>query len=127
MVMLLNFSIFLKKIYKLLQVIRNNVYLHSQNKGKFNSNNSLKIWHIISPQKKRIRQTEARRVQNKYAAKTTRNAVRKLRSVTDKKEAEKLFPEVASMLDKLAKNNVIHHKKAANLKSSLAVQLNKMQ
>ncbi|HOY38351.1 MAG: 30S ribosomal protein S20 [Bacteroidales bacterium] len=77
--------------------------------------------------KKRIRQTEARRVQNKYAAKTTRNAVRKLRSVTDKKEAEKLFPEVASMLDKLAKNNVIHHKKAANLKSSLAVQLNKMQ
>jgi len=77
--------------------------------------------------KKRIRQTEARRVQNKYAAKTTRNAVRKLRSVTDKKEAEKMLPEVTSMLDKLAKSNVIHHKKAANLKSSLAVQINKMQ
>ncbi|HPG73830.1 MAG TPA: 30S ribosomal protein S20 [Bacteroidales bacterium] len=77
--------------------------------------------------KKRIRQNEARRVHNKYYAKTTRNAVRKLRSLTDKQEAEKLFPEVASLLDKLAKKNIIHKNQAANLKSSLALQINKMQ
>lgn len=77
--------------------------------------------------KKRIRQNEARRVHNKYYAKTTRNAVRKLRSLTDKQEAEKLFPQVASLLDKLAKKNIIHKNQAANLKSSLALQINKMQ
>lgn len=68
---------------------------------------------------KRVRQTETRNERNRYQHKTTRNAVRKLRDVKDKKEAEKLLPEVASMLDKLAKRNIIHKNKAANLKSSL--------
>jgi len=69
---------------------------------------------------KRIRRNEARRVVNKYQHKTTRNAIKKLRELTDKKEAETLFPSVVSMLDKLAKKNVIHANKAANLKSGLA-------
>ena len=69
---------------------------------------------------KRIRSNEAKRLQNKYQHKTTRNAVRNLKATTDKKEAEGLFPNVVSMLDKLAKNNVIHKNKAANLKSKLA-------
>ncbi len=69
--------------------------------------------------KKRIRQSEKRRVHNKYYAVTTRNAVRKLRSLTDKKEAEELLPKVSSMLDKLAKRNIIHKNKAANIKSKL--------
>ncbi|MBX2977851.1 MAG: 30S ribosomal protein S20 [Flavobacteriales bacterium] len=68
---------------------------------------------------KRIRQTETRNERNRYQHKTTRNAVRKLRALTDKKEAEKLLPEVSSMLDKLAKNNIIHKNKASNLKSSV--------
>jgi small subunit ribosomal protein S20 len=68
---------------------------------------------------KRVRQTETRNERNRYQHKTTRNAVRKLRDVKDKKEAEKLLPEVSSMLDKLAKRNIIHKNKAANLKSSL--------
>jgi small subunit ribosomal protein S20 len=68
---------------------------------------------------KRVRQTETRNERNRYQHKTTRNAVRKLRDAKDKKEAEKLLPEVSSMLDKLAKNNIIHKNKAANLKSSL--------
>lgn len=68
---------------------------------------------------KRIRQTETRTARNKYYHKTTRNAVRKLRSLDNKKEAETLLPKVASMLDKLAKNNVIHKNKASNLKSKL--------
>ena len=69
---------------------------------------------------KRIRSNETKRLRNKYQHKTTRNAMKKLRALTDKKEAETMFPSVASMLDKLAKNNVIHKNKAANLKSNLA-------
>lgn len=70
--------------------------------------------------KKRIRQSEERRLHNKYYAKTARNAVKMLRATTEKAEAEALFPKVASMLDKLAKTNVIHKNKASNLKSGLA-------
>jgi small subunit ribosomal protein S20 len=69
---------------------------------------------------KRIRSNEAKRLRNRYQHKTTRNAVKRFRELTDKKEAEALFPTVVSMLDKLAKKNVIHANKAANLKSNLA-------
>ncbi len=69
---------------------------------------------------KRIRSNEAKRLVNKYQHKTTRNAIKKLRELTDKKEAETMFPSVISMLDKLAKKNIIHANKAANLKSGLA-------
>jgi small subunit ribosomal protein S20 len=72
---------------------------------------------------KRIRSNDAKRLRNKYFHKTTRNAVRKLRGMTTAKEAAALFPEVASMLDKLAKNNVIHKNKASNLKSSLQIHV----
>jgi len=69
---------------------------------------------------KRIRQAIVKRDRNRYYHKTMRNAIRDLREITDKKEAEKKFPEVAGMIDKLAKVNVIHKNKAANLKSQLA-------
>lgn len=68
---------------------------------------------------KRIRQEKVRTLHNKYYAKTMRNAVRKLRATTDKEAALKLYPTVQKMLDKLAKTNLIHKNKAANLKSSL--------
>lgn len=68
---------------------------------------------------KRIRQEKVRTLHNKYYAKTMRNAVRKLRATTDKEAALKLYPTVQKMLDKLAKTNIIHKNKAANLKSSL--------
>lgn len=68
---------------------------------------------------KRIRQTETRRLRNKYVHKTTRNAIARLRETTNKKEAEEMLPKVSSMIDKLAKNNIIHNNKAANLKSKL--------
>ena len=74
----------------------------------------------------RIRQTKVRTLHNKYYAKTMRNAVRKLRATTDKDEAVKLYPTVQKMLDKLAKTNIIHKNKAANLKSSLALHVNKL-
>ncbi|MDG2194674.1 MAG: 30S ribosomal protein S20 [Polaribacter sp.] len=68
---------------------------------------------------KRIRSNEAKRLRNKYQHKTTRNAVRVLRASEDKKEAQALLPNVIAMLDKLAKNNIIHQNKASNLKSKL--------
>ena len=73
---------------------------------------------------KRIRQTEKRRIRNKYYHKTTRNAVKALRNTTEKDAAEKLMPKVASLLDKLAKKNIIHKNKAGNLKSSLQIHVN---
>jgi small subunit ribosomal protein S20 len=75
---------------------------------------------------KRIRQTKTRTLHNKYYAKTMRNAVRKLRAMTDKEEASELYPKVQKMLDKLAKTNVIHKNKAANLKSSLCKHISKL-
>jgi len=75
---------------------------------------------------KRIRQTETRRVDNKYNARTTRNAVKELRSSTDKAGATELLPKVSGMLDKLAKKNIIHKNKAANLKSSLTKHVNSL-
>ena len=75
---------------------------------------------------KRIRQTETKRLNNRYHAKTTRNAIKNFRLETNKEEAAKLYPEVVSMIDKLAKKNVIHKNKASNLKSSLALQINRL-
>ncbi|HND72734.1 MAG TPA: 30S ribosomal protein S20 [Bacteroidia bacterium] len=68
---------------------------------------------------KRIRANGAKKDRNRYQAKTSRNALKELRTTTDKKEAEKLLPEVSGMLDKMAKKNLIHKNKAANLKSSI--------
>ena len=73
---------------------------------------------------KRIRQSESRKLENRYYAKTTRNAVKKLRNTTEKTAAVAQYPEVASMLDKLAKKNVIHKNKASNLKSKLSNYIN---
>ena len=70
--------------------------------------------------KKRIRQTEPKRLRNRYYARTMRNAIKNLRSTTEKAAAEEMFPKVSSMLDKLAKKNIIHTNKAANLKSGLS-------
>ena len=75
---------------------------------------------------KRIRQTKTKTLHNKYYAKTMRNAVRKLRAMTDKEEAVKLYPTVQKLLDKLAKINIIHSNKAANLKSGLAQHIAKL-
>ena len=68
---------------------------------------------------KRIRQTATRTLRNKYQHKTTRNAIKALRSSTDKNEAAAMLPKVSGMLDKLAKRNIIHNNKAANVKSKL--------
>ena len=75
---------------------------------------------------KRIRQDKKENLHNRYYAKTMRNAVRKLRAMTDKEEAVKMYPSVQKILDKLAKTNLIHKNKAANIKSSLAQHINSL-
>lgn len=69
--------------------------------------------------KKRVRSNEAKRLQNKYQAKTARNAIRDLKATTDKEEARKDLSGVLSKVDKLAKRNIIHANKANRLKSQL--------
>ncbi len=75
---------------------------------------------------KRIRQAEKKRLHNKYYAKTTRNAIKALRNTEAKEDAATMLPKVSSLLDKLAKRNIIHKNKAANLKSELALKVNKL-
>ena len=75
---------------------------------------------------KRIRSNDAKRVRNRYQAKTTRNLLKDLRANKDKAEVSKLLPELSAMLDRLAKKNVIHKNKAANLKSSIQMHLNSL-
>jgi small subunit ribosomal protein S20 len=69
--------------------------------------------------KKDVRQSAKRRERNRYYGKTTRNAIRDLKALTDKAAAGEKMPEVVSMIDKLAKRGVIHKNKAGNLKSKL--------
>ena len=76
--------------------------------------------------KKDIRQSEKRRDRNRYYGKTTRNAIRGLLAITDKKEATENLPKIIAMIDKLAKRNVIHKNKASNLKSGIAKKVNAM-
>ena len=74
--------------------------------------------------KKRIRQIQKRRLHNRYFAKTTRNAIKKLRLEKDKTVAAENLPKIISMIDKLAKRNIIHKNKAARLKSQLTKKVN---
>ena len=74
--------------------------------------------------KKDVRQAAKRRERNRYNGKTTRNAIRDLKAVNDKATAGKDLPEVISMIDKLAKNGIIHKNKASNLKSKLTKKVN---
>tara|TARA_B100001287_G_scaffold57524_2_gene45875 strand:- start:17160 stop:17411 length:252 start_codon:yes stop_codon:yes gene_type:complete len=75
---------------------------------------------------KRVRSNKDKTLRNKYQHKTTRSAIQKLRESTDKKEASKLLLYVTSMIDKLAKKNIIHKNKASNLKSRLTKRVNSL-
>ncbi len=75
---------------------------------------------------KRIRANETKRLRNRYQHKTTRTIVKKLRSTSKKDEATELLKQVSAMIDKLAKKNIIHWKKAANQKSKLTRMVNNL-
>jgi small subunit ribosomal protein S20 len=75
---------------------------------------------------KRIRANDKKRLANRYNARTTRNALKKIRLTTDKNDANAQLPVVISLIDKLAKRGVIHKNKAANLKSGLMKKVAKL-
>ncbi|MBJ6118738.1 30S ribosomal protein S20 [Pontibacter sp. BT310] len=73
---------------------------------------------------KRIRANNAKRLRNRYQAKTTRTFIKKLKNTTEHAEAQELYKTVSSMIDRLAKKNIIHKNKAAHNKSKLAKFVN---
>ena len=75
---------------------------------------------------KRVRQSAVRRLRNRYQMKTTRNMIKKLRGTTDKKEAQEMLPKVVSMVDRLAKKNIIHNHTASNNKAKLTKLVNSL-
>jgi len=76
---------------------------------------------------KRIRNSESKRLRNRYQGKTSRNALKEFFAITDKKDAGEKLPKLTSMLDRLAKTSVIHKNKASNLKSELAAHVNHLK
>lgn len=76
--------------------------------------------------KKDVRKASKRRDRNRYYGKTTRNAIRDLKAIKDPKESGEKLPEIASLIDRLAKKGVIHKNKASNLKSKLARRQNQL-
>ena len=68
---------------------------------------------------KRTRSDYSKNQHNKYLHKTTRNAIKKLKTgqvAVSSDEISKVF----SLIDKLIKNNIIHKNKGANLKSKIS-------
>ena len=76
--------------------------------------------------KKRIRQDARKRLANRYYKKSTRSAIKKLRDMSEKSEAEIFLPKVLSMIDRLAKRNTWHDNKASNLRGKLTVFVNNL-
>lgn len=77
--------------------------------------------------KKRVRQDAKKRIHNRYYKKTARTAIQRLRELEDSKKAEEFIPKVFSLIDRVAKRNIWHKNKVANLKSSLAKHINKLK
>ena len=74
--------------------------------------------------KKRVRSAASKRLRNRYKLVATRRAIKKLLTTHNKAEATTLLPQVVSLIDKIAKTNVIHKNKAANQKSRMAKHVN---
>lgn len=83
----------------------------------------------IKSQKKRIKTNEKRRQRNRSVKSELRTFVRKTREAIeggDKQLAEESLRVVSRKLDKAVSKGVIHRNQAANRKSKLATQVNKM-
>lgn len=76
---------------------------------------------------KDVRKVKVRRERNRYKGKTTRNAIRKVAASATFDDAAKDLPATIAMIDKLAKSNIIHKNKAANLKSKLTKKVNALK
>lgn len=104
-----------------MKIIPLNLHSNSSNRSR----NQVKLYMANHKSAlKRIRSNEAKRLRNRYQAKTTRTFIKRLKNTEDKAQAQELLKEVTSMLDKLAKKNIIHKNNAANKKSKLTKLVN---
>lgn len=68
----------------------------------------------------RIRNSARKRARNRYQKVTGRNSIKAIFESKDKKASTELLPKVVSMIDRLAKKNILHKNKASHLKSQLS-------
>lgn len=68
---------------------------------------------------KRKRQTERRRLRNVRRRKELRASLKQIRNTEDKETARKLLPKVQSVIDRSARDNIIHRNTARRMKSRL--------
>ena len=73
---------------------------------------------------KRIRSTARRKKRNTDQKSAMKTMIKNVREAKVKEDAEKVLKQAVSLLDKLARKNVIHKNKAANLKSALTKHVN---
>lgn len=76
---------------------------------------------------KRARSSKRRAARNAQWKTKMRNAVKTVRSATDKEKAVVELKKTMKLLDQLAAKGIIHKNKAANNKSSLTRLVNKLK
>lgn len=70
---------------------------------------------------KQIRKNNLKRLQNKFVLKSTKTAIKKLKF---QKKVLNVFPQISSLMDKLAKKKIIHKNKSNRIKSKLLKLIN---
>jgi small subunit ribosomal protein S20 len=75
---------------------------------------------IIKSSKKRIKINKRNRSRNRRYLEKIKEARKEVEATKSKKAREKALNQAYKIIDKAAKNNVIHKNKAARLKSNLA-------
>ena len=76
--------------------------------------------------KKRMRTSARKRIVNKMRESRIKTAVKKALNSTDKAEAEKLYKDAVSILDRNTIKGKIHRNNAARKKAALTKHLNKL-
>ena len=68
---------------------------------------------------KRARQALKREARNTHHLSVLKNALKKFRALSTKKDAQTQLPELVSVIDKSLRKNIIHQNTAARYKSRL--------
>ena len=73
---------------------------------------------------KRLRQDEVRRQQNKQSRSAMKTAIKKVFNAEDGEKAKEALPRAMKLIDKAAKNHVVHENAAARLKGQVSRSAN---
>jgi small subunit ribosomal protein S20 len=77
--------------------------------------------------KKRIRTSERRRIINKSNESKIKTLVKKTLSSTQREEAEKVYKEAVSVIDRNVTKGIIHRNNAARKKAALTKHVNSLE